>query len=84
MQKWENSVGNKIESKLKKEFANVKSLIDVQLYNRVSGKYSVQLSNNWRLVVNLTNREYNCMWWQIQGFLRRHAMAVIKEKKWPK
>jgi len=79
LQKLNDSASNKIEMKLMKELANVESLIDVQLYNRVS----VQLSNNWCLVANLSSRECNCSWWQTQGFPCWHAMVVIKkEKKW--
>ena len=35
LQKWNNSVGNGIERKLKKELIYAKSVIDVQLYSRV-------------------------------------------------
>jgi len=83
LQKWENSVGNRIENKLKRELEDAESVIDVQLYNRVSGEYSVQLSNSRRLVVNLVNSTCSCQWWQINGFLWRYAMMVIiREKKW--
>ena len=68
---------------MKKELANADSVIDMQLYNQVSGEHRVQLSNSQPLVVNLTSRKCSCRWWQIQGFSYRYAMAVIKkEKKW--
>jgi len=37
---------------LKKELANVESVIDIQLYNGFSGEYSVQVSNSRWLVLN--------------------------------
>ena len=46
LEKWKNSVRDKIESKLKKELAKAESVIDVQIYNRVTSEYSVQLSNS--------------------------------------
>ena len=83
LQKWDNGVGNRIEKKLKKELLYAESVIEVQLYSRLTGKYSVQLSSSRRLVVNLCRGECTCRWWQLQGFPCRHAMAVIqKEKKW--
>ena len=44
LEKWKNSVGNKIESKLKKELAKTKSTIDVQIYNWITSEYSVHLA----------------------------------------
>lgn len=41
MQKWENSVGCRIENKLKRKLEGVKSFIDEQLYNRVNNEYRV-------------------------------------------
>jgi len=41
LQQRENNVGNKIERKLKKELINAKSVINAQLYNRVSFEYNV-------------------------------------------
>ena len=63
LQKWTNSVGGRIEKKLKKELAYADAVIDVQAYNRVSGEYSVQLSNSRRLVVKLTKSQCSCRWW---------------------
>ena len=83
LQKWTNGVGNRIEHNLKAELLYTESVIDVQLYSRLTGEYSVQLSNSRHLVVNLSGGECSCRWWQLQGFPCRHAMAVIKkEKKW--
>ena len=62
LQKWNNSVGDKIERKLKKELANAESVIDVQFYNQVNGEYNVQLINSRRLVVNLSSGECSCRW----------------------
>ena len=83
LEKWANGVGNRIEKKLKKELVYAESVIDVQLDCRVSGEYSVQLSNSRRLLVNLCTGECSYRCWQLQGCPCRHAMAVIKkEKKW--
>ena len=83
MQKWANNVGDRIEKKLSKELAYADSVVDVQMYDRASGEYSVHLSNSRRLVVTLSKGECTCRWWQINGFPCRHAMAVIrKEKLW--
>ena len=65
LQKWANGVGNRIEKKLKKELLYAESVIDVQLYCRLSGEYSVQLSNSRRLVVNLYKGECSYRWWQL-------------------
>jgi len=81
LQKWENSVGCRIENKLKRELEGAESVINVQLYSRVIGEYSVQLSNSRCLVVNLMNRTCSCGWWQINGFPCRHAMVVIRREK---
>ena len=63
MQKWANNVGDRIEKKLSKELANADSVVDVQMYDRASGEYSVQLSNSRRLVVTLSKGECTCRWW---------------------
>jgi len=42
----------------------------------------VQLSNSRRLVVNLSSMECSCGWWQVRAFPCKHAMVVLKEKKW--
>jgi len=81
LQKWSNGVGDRIEKMLKKELANAESVIDVQLYNQVSGEYSIQLNNSRCLAVNLRRGECSCRWWQMQGFPCRHAMVVIKKEK---
>jgi len=81
LQKWSNGVGDRIEKMLKKELANAESVIDVQLYNQVSGEYSIQLNNSRCLVVKLRRGECSCRWWQMQGFPCRHAMVVIKKEK---
>jgi len=83
LEKWKNGVGERVETNLKKELAKAESVIEVQMYNRVTGEYSVQLTNSRCLVVNPSSRECSCGWWQGQGIPCKHAMTVIKkDKKW--
>ena len=83
MQKWANNVRDRIEKKLTTKLASTDSVIDVQLYDRGCGEYSVQLSNSRCLVVTLSKGKCSYKWWRIKGFPCRHGMAVIrKEKEW--
>ncbi|KAJ8437858.1 hypothetical protein Cgig2_002992 [Carnegiea gigantea] len=50
LEKWKNSVGDRIEKKLRKTLANIGSVADVKLFNTVLREYGVLLTNNRSLV----------------------------------
>ena len=54
MQLWKNGVGSKIEGKLRKTLGQVGSVMEITLFSLTTGEYGVQLTNNRRLVVNLS------------------------------
>ncbi|KAJ8432866.1 hypothetical protein Cgig2_033871 [Carnegiea gigantea] len=67
LEKWKNSVGDRIEKKLRKTLGTIGSVVDIKLFNTAHGEYSVLLMNNHSLV----------------GLLCTHAMAVIdKQNLW--
>ena len=81
MQMWKNVVGSKIERKLRETLGLVGSVMEITLFISTNGEYGVQLTNNRRLVVNLTRRTCSCTWWQLQGLLCAHSMVVIEREK---
>ncbi|KAJ8432415.1 hypothetical protein Cgig2_013829 [Carnegiea gigantea] len=73
----------RIKKKLRKTLANIGSIVDVKLFNTAIREYSVLLTNNCSLVVNLAERKCSCKWWQLKGLPRAYAMTVIhKQKLW--
>ena len=62
MQLWKDGVGSKIEHKLRETLGLVGSVTDIKLFSSTTGEYGVLLTNNRRLVVNLTRRTCNCRW----------------------
>jgi len=81
MQLWKNGVGYKIEKKLRETLGLVRSVADITLFSSTIGQYGVQLTNNRRLVINLTRRTCSCRWWQLRGLPCAHAMAIIEREK---
>jgi len=63
MQQWKNGVGTKIEGKLREALRLVGTVMDFTLFSSTSGEYGVQLTNNQQVVVNITRRTCNSMWW---------------------
>ena len=62
LQKWNNSVNDRIEKKLRKTLANISSVADVKLVNTALIEYGL-LMNNQSLVVNLARKTCSCKWW---------------------
>ena len=81
IQLWKNGVGQKIEKKLNKTLRQVGIMMGVTLFKTTLGQYSVQLTNNRRLVMNLTRRTCSCRWWQLHRLPYAHAMAIIENDK---
>ena len=81
MQLWKNGMGSKIEGILRETLGLVGSVMEFALLSLTNGEYRVQLTNNRRLVVNLTRRTCSCTWWQLQGLLCAHSMVVIEREK---
>ena len=81
VEKWKNGVGERVEKALKKIYAKIGSVINVQRYNRGIGEYSVTLTNNRCVVVKLSEMTCSCKWWQLRGLPCAHAMAIIEWEK---
>jgi len=81
MQLLKNGVGSKIEGKLRETLGLVGSAMEMTLFSSTTGEYGLQLTNNRRLVVNLSRRTCSCRWWQLRRLPCAHAMAVIEREK---
>ena len=80
MQLWKDGVGSKIEQKLRETLGLVRSVANIKLFSSTIGEYAVLLTNNRRLVVNLTRSTCSCRWRQLRGLPCVHAMAVIERE----
>lgn len=69
----------KIENKLRNTLQKIGSVIQVEMYSRSLGEYSVRLTNNHCLVVKLRGGTCSCKGWQLHGLPCVHAMAVIEK-----
>ncbi|KAJ8435829.1 hypothetical protein Cgig2_009106 [Carnegiea gigantea] len=75
--KWKNRVGEKIEQKLADTYKKIGCVTAVGCYSLMLGEYSIELTNNRRLVVKMGQRTCTYRQWLMRGLPCCHALAVI-------
>jgi len=60
IKKWNNEVGERIEQKLPDKYNKMRSIAIVEYYSLLLGEYSVEMTNNRKLVVKLDHKTYTC------------------------
>jgi len=60
MMKWKNRVGERIEQKLADTYQKMGYIATMECYSLMLGEYSVELTNNRKLVVKLGQQSCTC------------------------
>lgn len=77
MMKWKNVEGERIEQKLADSYQKMGCIVAVDCYSFMLGEYSVELTNDRKLMVKLGQQTRTCRVWQTRGIPCCHALAMI-------